>query len=53
MTAAQYKEMDKMAGPDEEHEHDGVDEEDGHDHDAAMDDHHHDDDHSDEAEHQH
>jgi len=40
MTVAQYKEMDKMAGPDEEHHHDDGDEE--HDHgdpDAGMDDH--------------
>ena len=53
MTAAQYKEMDKMAGPDEEHDHDGA--EDGHDHDhAAMDEHHDDDhDHDDKADHQH
>lgn len=51
MTVEQYKEMNKMAGPDEEHDHDDAD--DGHDHDAAMD--HQDDDHAhpDEADHQH
>jgi len=55
MTVAQYKEMDKMAGPDEEHHHDDGDEE--HDHgdpDAGMDDH---DDtghsHGDDEDHQH
>ena len=51
MTASQYREMDKMAGPDEEHHHDDGDE--GHDHDGAMDDHHDDLDHGEGADHSH
>ena len=53
MTAEQYQEMDKMAGPDEddEHHHDG-DQTPDHDHGAAMDE-HHDHDHGDEVDHQH
>ena len=54
MTAAQYQEMDKMAGPDEEHHHE--DEEADHHHDEGDDDHHHDDedhDHGGETDHQH
>ncbi len=50
MTAEQYKQMDKMAGPDEEHHHDDGDEEQGHDHGDTADDHQ---DHGDEADHQH
>ena len=54
MTAEQYKEMDKMAGPDEEHHHEDADEGHDHDHGDAADDHHDDDhDHGDEGDHQH
>lgn len=51
MTAAQYREMDKMAGPDEEHEHSSDDDGHEHDHDAVMDEHDHA--HDDEGDHQH
>ena len=53
MTVEQYKEMDKLAGPEEDDDHDhhdGADATADHDHGEGADDHH---DHGDEADHQH